>query len=709
VGRDLFAVNISVPLGVAHRRALIEKVGGFNELHWHEEDADLWRRLARAGAKIVFLPAKSGRYHVRPDSRARQPHLTRKQREVFQANWRAGRPLYDPRGLDDSGQSPRQSDPVAGWIAGPRRQVRKIAFISPHCLVDFTNGAAIATRDGLTALAGQGFECMVFCGTRLDTAEEGSVEESLARQRIAYTVRPTEIGRYQGFMFFTSHGKVPVVIFKNASTRGNWFNVEEANAFLAACDVFLAQNRPDVVWTYGGDPASLAVQRLAKRLDIPVLFALHNFGYVNAEAFKMVDYVAVPSEFSRRYHWEKLGLACQVLPNIVNAQRVESPQREPRYLTFVNPEANKGVYVFARIAAELARRRPDIPLLVVEGRRQARALEQVGVDLSRIKTVPTTHDPRSFYGVTRAVLMPSLWNESFGLVAAEAMLNGIPVLASSRGALPETVGNAGFLFDIPAQYTPETRLVPAAEEVAPWVNTIIRLWDDPAYYEQCSQRARRRAEHWRPENLAPLYGQFFGNVFPQPGPPLVPTSLPVTMESRTPVPARADKATAVPHISVIMPVHNGDATLDRAIESVRSQTFSDWELIVVDDQSTDGSCDILRRWAAADPRIRFIRQETPTGMGAARNAGLRVARGQWVAYLDVNDQYDPGYLEQVRRLGDQVPVLVFAYDIVEANGQVRAWNPEQVRQHLFADPIIAPLGVASPAATRSISRTSATA
>jgi glycosyltransferase involved in cell wall biosynthesis len=57
-------------------------------------------------------------------------------------------------------------------------------------------------------------------------------------------------------------------------------------------------------------------------------------------------------------------------------------------------------------------------------------------------------------------------------LTAEAMLNGIPVLASNRGALPDTVRAAGFVFDIPAKYTPATRDVPPAEEVEPWVETM---------------------------------------------------------------------------------------------------------------------------------------------------------------------------------------------------------------------------------------------
>ena len=77
----------------------------------------------------------------------------------------------------------------------------------------------------------------------------------------------------------------------------SWINEEEVAAFLARCEIFLTRNRPDVVWTYGGDPVSIVLQQLVKRLDIPILFALHNFAYRDPEAFRMADYVIVPTEF----------------------------------------------------------------------------------------------------------------------------------------------------------------------------------------------------------------------------------------------------------------------------------------------------------------------------------------------------------------------------------------------------------------------------
>jgi glycosyltransferase involved in cell wall biosynthesis len=192
----------------------------------------------------------------------------------------------------------------------------------------------------------------------------------------------------------------------------------------------------------------------------------------------------------------------------------------PAFVTFVNPEPRKGVHVFARIAEVLARRRPDVPLLLVEGVARANSLRRLGIDpgsLGNVAVMPNGPDPRKFYAATRLVLMPSL-AENAGFVAMEAMTNGIPVLASNRGGLPETIGDAAPLIEIPARYTPETLDLPAAEEVEPWVETIVRLWDDAAEYECWRRAALARARQWSAESLAGTYADFFANLVPQAAP-----------------------------------------------------------------------------------------------------------------------------------------------------------------------------------------------
>jgi len=97
----------------------------------------------------------------------------------------------------------------------------------------------------------------------------------------------------------------------------------------------------------------------------------------------------------------------------------------------------------------------------------------------------------------------------------------------------------------------------------------------------------------------------------------------------------------MPEVSIIMPTYNRADTIGRAIESVRRQTFDDWELIIVDDGSTDGTTSLF---SGVDPRIKLIRQEN-NGCYVARNEGLRQSRGRFIAFLDSDDEWLPHFLE----------------------------------------------------------------
>lgn len=100
----------------------------------------------------------------------------------------------------------------------------------------------------------------------------------------------------------------------------------------------------------------------------------------------------------------------------------------------------------------------------------------------------------------------------------------------------------------------------------------------------------------------------------------------------------------MPRVSVIMPVHNGERFIAEAIDSVLAQTLQDWELIVVDDGSTDGTPQILAEFG--DPRVTVIHQEN-RGAAAARNAALDLATGEYIGLLDADDLYLPNALEDM--------------------------------------------------------------
>ena len=98
-----------------------------------------------------------------------------------------------------------------------------------------------------------------------------------------------------------------------------------------------------------------------------------------------------------------------------------------------------------------------------------------------------------------------------------------------------------------------------------------------------------------------------------------------------------------PTFSVVMPAYNAERTIDSAIRSVFAQTRGDFELIVVDDGSRDGTLERIRAYEA-DPRLHLLRRANE-GPGAARNAGIRHARGRYVSFLDSDDLWLPRYLE----------------------------------------------------------------
>ncbi|MGM9584900.1 MAG: glycosyltransferase family 2 protein [Faecousia sp.] len=113
---------------------------------------------------------------------------------------------------------------------------------------------------------------------------------------------------------------------------------------------------------------------------------------------------------------------------------------------------------------------------------------------------------------------------------------------------------------------------------------------------------------------------------------------------------------ALPLISVVVPVYNVEAYLDRCIRSLVEQTYSNLEILLVDDGSPDGSGAICDRWAAQDSRIRVIHKEN-AGAGAARNTALDAAQGDLIAFLDSDDYLHPNlYTHLYSLLGEGVEI-----------------------------------------------------
>lgn len=137
-------------------------------------------------------------------------------------------------------------------------------------------------------------------------------------------------------------------------------------------------------------------------------------------------------------------------------------------------------------------------------------------------------------------------------------------------------------------------------------------------------------------------------------------------------------------VSVIMPSWNTSNFIAESIQSVIDQTYENWELIIVDDCSTDNTDEVVARFT--DKRIRYFKNEKNSGAALSRNRGLREARGEWIAFLDSDDLWSPKKLEyQISFMNEHGYTLSYTeYEKIDEESkplQIYVTGPEKVNKH----------------------------
>ena len=118
------------------------------------------------------------------------------------------------------------------------------------------------------------------------------------------------------------------------------------------------------------------------------------------------------------------------------------------------------------------------------------------------------------------------------------------------------------------------------------------------------------------------------------------------------------EAPSTPIVSVVMPAYNAERTIEASINSVIGQTFAYWELIIVNDCSTDGTASMINEYAAKDPRICVYHACENQGVAASRNYALELAQGEWIAFLDSDDLWREEKLEKQLRLAEETSAVI---------------------------------------------------
>lgn len=234
--------------------------------------------------------------------------------------------------------------------------------------------------------------------------------------------------------------------------------------------------RPDVFVVQSMDAVELG--RAVNRAGIPLVFYFRNTLSDGARPEDLTASFVSNSEFTARYHLETHGITSAVVPPLVRRERYHFGGPRGSAVLFVNPIEIKGL----SIALGLARRCPDIPFVFLEGwglspSEHAALLHDLAT-LPNVSLRPATHDMKAVYAEARLVLAPSRWEEAWGRIATEAHINGIPVLGSDVGGLPEAIGPGGMVVD-------------PRGPIEAWERALRAMWSDAATYARLSDEATR--------------------------------------------------------------------------------------------------------------------------------------------------------------------------------------------------------------------------
>lgn len=147
-----------------------------------------------------------------------------------------------------------------------------------------------------------------------------------------------------------------------------------------------------------------------------------------------------------------------------------------------------------------------------------------------------------------------------------------------------------------------------------------------------------------------------------------------------------------PLVSVIIPTYNRSLMLKRAVDSVLRQTYTNLECIVVDDASTDNTQSVLEHCVTADQRVRVFRNNSNLHASASRNIGIRNSKGEFIAFLDDDDEWLPQKLEKQLTLFRQSPAeigLIYCWmDYMKADGQVLREHHPTLRGNIYKEVLV---------------------
>lgn len=378
----------------------------------------------------------------------------------------------------------------------------RIFFSSANCLIDPSSGAARSVATFLSYLSRAGHDCHTLTGSIYDKPLLESPIENLQ----ANGAKPVQSERGELGIWRQDLGGVQHIIFPTLISSRSFVPARDELKIFRHAMTYLDHKKPDVFMTYGNGLLERVLLREARDRGIATFFYLAHPGYKELAVFRDVDQIFTDTKATRELYRERFNFDAFAIGKFIIKPKTPKAAT-PAYVTFINPAAEKGVTLFYRIAQIAERELPDLKFLVVESRTTLeQADERLGTTfakLSNIVRVGLQQDMGRVFGMTRILLMPSLWHESGGRAAIEALSLGIPVISTNRGGLPETLGGAPIMLDVSPELVEDSKLLPDEATARPWIEALTKLTTEAKFYEDRQRLSLQQWETHNPERRMP--------------------------------------------------------------------------------------------------------------------------------------------------------------------------------------------------------------
>lgn len=359
--------------------------------------------------------------------------------------------------------------------ANPTKQPH-LVFISPYCALDLKSGASQAIRSILQAMTTIGWRASSFTGSCQDTPSglPSVISEQIKNKK----------------MIAAQDKSVQHHIFQFSTHQRTLITAREESHFYHLYCSFLDKYKPTHVITFGGLLSERLLATETKNRQIKSAFYLANPNYKSAHNFfEMFDFVLTDSNATAELYRE-ITPTMHNIGHFIERDKVAPTKISDgkKYVTFINPSLEKGVEVVLKIIHSM-RNDQDIQFLIVESRGTwSKAIKAFDIDHTlfngRVKVATFQSNMSAIYAKTKLLLAPSLWHESGPRVAAEAILNDIPVLGFNSGGIPEMLGASGYIFKKPNVSKENNFKLPPNYDVTEWVDKIRDVMRNSKLYEQ---------------------------------------------------------------------------------------------------------------------------------------------------------------------------------------------------------------------------------